>query len=1214
MYSVNRKCSSAFKVIQKNAPAVTSNKLSELNIFNYNRGIIKQNASLYSTKNEIKPIRKLMVANRGEIAIRVFRACTELNIRTVGIYSEQDSEQIHRIKADESYLIGKGLAPVQAYLNIKEIVKLAKENDVDAIHPGYGLLSESGDFAKACIKNGIRFVGPSPDVMYRMGDKVEARKAAIEAGLRIIEGTANPITESQLEDAAKFAEKVHYPIIIKAAHGGGGRGMRVVRSKDELEESFQRATSEAKSAFGNGAVFIEKYIEKPRHIEVQILGDHHKNVVHLYERDCSVQRRHQKVVEIAPAPSLPSHIRDRITGDAVKLAKHVGYQNAGTVEFLLDKEGNHYFIEVNARLQVEHTVTEEITGVDLVQSQIRVAEGHNLNDLNLKQENIKINGSAIQCRMTTEDPAKNFQPDNGRIEVYRSGEGMGIRLDSANAFTGAVITPYYDSLLVKIIAHAQNHPSACAKLIRALKEFRIRGIKTNIPYLINVLQNKEFINGSVDTSFIDSNPQLFNFKPTQNRAQKLLNYLAEVMVNGPSTELGTTLKPANIEPVVPEITSMRNRQDGQPKPKIPTGWRDIYLNEGPAKFAKAVRDHTNSTKSLLLMDTTMRDAHQSLLATRVRTYDMKRISPFLAHEFSGLFSIENWGGATFDVSLRFLHECPWERLRELRKLIPNIPFQMLLRGANAVGYTNYPDNVVDKFCQMAVQNGMDVFRVFDSLNYLPNIKLGMDAVNKAGGIVEAAISYTGDVSDPTRTKYNLKYYVDLADQLVKNGTHILAIKDMAGLLKPKAVHMLVDAIRQRHPDVPIHLHTHDTAGTGVANYMAAANAGVDIVDVAVDSMSGMTSQPSMGAVVAALENTEKKTDIKLDSVVKYSSYWEQARLLYAPFECTTTMKSGNADVYLNEIPGGQYTNLQFQAFSLGLGSQFEEIKKAYTEANQLLGDIIKVTPSSKIVGDLAQFMVQNKLSPKDVLEKAEELSFPSSVIEYMQGFIGQPHGGFPEPLRSKILKGKKKYDGRPGADLPPLDFDKIKADLIDKFGNTVEDCDVLSYVMFPKVLEEFLAFKSKFGPVDTLDTRAFLVGPKIAESLNIEIERGKTLQVKVLAIGELKSGGEREVFFELNGQLRSLFVKDKSVQKDLKIHPKAVQGQKGSIGAPMPGTVIDIKAKIGDVVKKGDPLVVLSAMKMETVVKSPVSGKVLKLAITNGQKLEAEDLLFEIDV
>ncbi|CAF0720897.1 unnamed protein product [Brachionus calyciflorus] len=1199
MYSLNRKCPQAFRLVQNNQSKKSTKRLKEHFLNAHNRDLISQ--SLYSTSNGqiIKPIKKLMVANRGEIAIRVFRACTELNIRTVSIYSEQDEGQIHRIKADESYLIGKGLPPVQAYLSIPEIIKIAKENDVEAVHPGYGLLSESGDFAKACIDNGIRFVGPSPDVMYKMGNKTEARKAAIGAGLKIIPGTANPI--NNVEDAKKFAQEHGLPIIFKAAHGGGGRGMRVVKSMDELEENFQRATSEAKSAFGNGDVFIEKFIEKPRHIEVQIMGDKYNNVVHLYERDCSVQRRHQKVVEIAPAPCLPSEIRDRITQDAVRLAQHVGYQNAGTVEFLLDQSGQHYFIEVNARLQVEHTVTEEITGVDLVQTQIRVAEGHSLKDLGLEQKNIKIHGSALQCRMTTEDPAKNFQPDNGRIEVYRSGEGMGIRIDSANAFTGAVITPYYDSLLVKIIAHAQNHPAACAKMIRALKEFRIRGIKTNIPYLLNVLENEQFLKGAVDTSFIDQNPQLFNFKPSQNRAQKLLNYLANVVVNGPSTELGTNLKPADIEPVVPEVTT-----------KNTTGWRDVYLREGAKGFAKAIRDHTKSTNQLMLMDTTMRDAHQSLLATRVRTHDMKRIAPFVSNHFANLYSLECWGGATFDVSLRFLHECPWERLRELRKLIPNIPFQMLLRGANAVGYTNYPDNVVNEFCKLAVQNGMDVFRVFDSLNYVPNLVVGMDAVNNAGGIVEAAISYTGDVSDPTRTKYNLNYYVDLADQLVKAGTHVLSIKDMAGLLKPKATYMLIDAIRQRHPDVPIHLHTHDTAGTGVANYMAAAQAGCDVVDVAVDSMSGMTSQPSMGAVVASLQNTERNTQADMSSVHKYSSYWEQTRLLYAPFECTTTMKSGNADVYMNEIPGGQYTNLQFQAFSLGLGSQFEEIKHAYTEANKLLGDIIKVTPSSKIVGDLAQFMVQNKLTSEDVLNKAEELSFPTSVVEYMQGLIGQPPGGFPEPLRTKILKGKKRYDTRPGSDLPPLNFEQVKQNLIEKYGEVVTDCDVMSYVMFPKVLEEFLEFKLKYGPVDTLNTRVFFVGPKIAESIDIPIEKGKTLHVKVLAIGDLKKG-EREVFFELNGQLRSLFVKDKSVQKDLKAQPKAVKGQKGSIGAPMPGTVIDIKCKVGDTVKKGDTLVVLSAMKMETVVKSPVDGKVKKLAVQNGQKLEGDDLLVEID-
>lgn len=1211
MYTANRKCTSAFKLVQQNTSLIGNKSSSELNVYKHNRDMIRQSARCNSTSTVITPIKKLMVANRGEIAIRVFRACSELNIRTVALYSEQDEGQIHRIKADESYLIGKGMAPVAAYLNIPEIIRIAKENGVDAIHPGYGFLSERGDFAKACAQNGIKFIGPSPDVMYKMGNKTEARKAAIAAGVRIMAGTEQPIID--LKDARLFVEEHELPVIFKAAHGGGGRGMRVVQSLSELDESFTRATSEAKSAFGNGEVFIEKYIEKPRHIEVQILGDHHKDVSHLFERDCSVQRRHQKVLEIAPAPNLDSKVRDLMTTDAIKLAQHVNYQNAGTVEFLLDSKGKHYFIEVNARLQVEHTVTEEITGVDLVQSQIKVAEGHSLKDLGLTQENIKMNGSAIQCRMTTEDPAKNFQPDNGRIEVYRSGEGMGIRIDAANAFTGAQISPFYDSLLVKIIAHAKDHPAACAKMTRALKEFRIRGVKTNIPYLINVLEHKEFIDYTgINTSFIEENPALFNFKPSQNRAQKLLNYLGHLMVNGPLTELGTDLVPPKIVPHVPEIVSSEESHNTK-NYKPPTGWRDIYVNDGAQRFAQAIRDHTKSTHQMLLMDTTMRDAHQSLLATRVRTHDLKRIAPFVANQFSGLYSMEMWGGATFDVALRFLHECPWERLRELRKLVPNIPFQMLLRGANAVGYTNYPDNVVYDFCQMSVNNGMDIFRVFDSLNYLPNLQLGMDAVNRAGGIVEGAISYTGDVSDPTRTKYNLDYYIHLADELVKRGVHILCIKDMAGLLKPQAVRMLIDGIRQRHPDLPIHLHTHDTAGTGVANYLAAAEAGCDVVDVAVDSMSGMTSQPSMGAVVAALLNTPQNTGIDLNSVFKYSSYWEETRLLYSPFECTTTMKTGNADVYLNEIPGGQYTNLQFQAFSLGLGSQFEEVKKKYTEANQILGDIIKVTPSSKIVGDLAQFMVQNKLSPKEVISQAEELSFPSSVVEYMQGLIGQPPGGFPEPLRTHVVKDKKRYNDRPGKEMAPLDFEQVKADLIEKYGEIVTDCDVMSYVMFPKVLEDYLEFKTKFGPVDTLDTRVFFVGPSIAESLDIPIEQGKNLHVKVLAIGDLKHNGEREVFFELNGQLRSLFVKDKSAEKDLKAHPKADSNLKGSLGAPMPGNVIEIKVKLGDVVAKGDPLVVLSAMKMETVVKSPCDGIVKQIPIVNGQKLEGDDLLVTIE-
>ncbi|KAG8034830.1 hypothetical protein G9C98_007906 [Cotesia typhae] len=1169
----------------------------------------------FGTDVQYKPIRSVLVANRGEIAIRVFRACTELGIRSVAIYSEQDKMQMHRQKADEGYIVGRGLPPVQAYLNIPEIIKVAQENGVDAIHPGYGFLSERSDFAQAVVDAGIRFIGPSPRVVQQMGDKVAARQAAIEAGVPIVPGTDGPVRSS--DEAMAFCQKHGLPVIFKAAYGGGGRGMRVVRKMEEVVENFERASSEAKAAFGDGAMFIEKFIERPRHIEVQLLGDKAGNVVHLYERDCSVQRRHQKVVEIAPAPRLDPKVRDRMTEHAVKLAKHVGYSNAGTVEFLADDKGNFFFIEVNARLQVEHTVTEEITGIDLVQSQIRIAEGMTLPELGMTQEKISPQGYAIQCRVTTEDPAKNFQPDTGRIEVFRSGEGMGIRLDSASAFAGAIISPYYDSLLVKVIAHAADLQSSCAKMNRALREFRVRGVKTNIPFLLNVLENQKFLNGNVDTYFIDENPQLFKFTPSQNRAQKLLNYLGSVLVNGPSTPLATQLKPAEIKPHIPDIPvdySKLRATDVEDADlteilEPPRGLRHILLEKGPEGFAKAVREH----KGLLLMDTTFRDAHQSLLATRVRSHDLLNISPYVAHKFSNLYALENWGGATFDVALRFLHECPWERLIDMRKAIPNIPFQMLLRGANAVGYTNYPDNVVFKFCDLSVQCGMDIFRVFDSLNYLPNLILGMEAAGKAGGVVEAAISYTGDVSDPNRTKYDLKYYTDLADELVRAGTHVLSIKDMAGLLKPKAASLLIDAIRQKQPDVPIHIHTHDTAGAGVASMLACAQAGADVVDVAVDSMSGMTSQPSMGTVVASLQDTPHDTNFDLKDVSEYSAYWEQTRTLYAPFECTTTMKSGNADVYLNEIPGGQYTNLQFQAYSLGLGEFFEDVKKAYREANILLGDIIKVTPSSKVVGDFAQFMVQNKLTAQDVLDKAEELSFPKSVVEFLQGAIGEPYGGFPEPLRSKVLKDMPRVQGRPGESLPPLDFGKLEKDLREAHP-TITEKDVMSAALYPQVTNDYLKFKETFGPVDKLNTRIFLTGPKVGEEFDVTIEKGKTLGIKTLAMCEdLTANGEREVFFEMNGQLRSVFIKDKEAVKELHIHPKADKSNKNEVGAPMPGTVIDIRVKVGDTVEKGAPLIVISAMKMEMVVQAPKAGKIKTLDVSVNSKLEGDDLLITME-
>ncbi|KAF3697656.1 Pyruvate carboxylase, mitochondrial [Channa argus] len=1148
-------------------------------------------------KSECRSIKKVMVANRGEIAIRVFRACTELGIRTVAVYSEQDTGQMHRQKADEAYLIGKGLPPVAAYLHIPDIIRVAKDNNVDAIHPGYGFLSERADFAQACADAGVLFVGPTPETVRKMGDKVEARSLAITAGVPVVPGTDSPI--ASLTEAQVFAQTYGFPIIFKAAYGGGGRGMRVVREYEELEENYQRAYSEALTAFGNGALFVEKFIEKPRHIEVQILGDKYGNVIHLYERDCSIQRRHQKVVEIAPAFQLDPHLRARLHSDAVNLAKQVGYENAGTVEFLVDKHGKHYFIEVNSRLQVEHTVTEEITDVDLVHAQLHVCEGRSLPELGLKQDKIRVNGCAIQCRVTTEDPARGFQPDTGRIEVFRSGEGMGIRLDSASAFQGAIISPHYDSLLVKVIASGKDLQKASSKMSRALAEFRVRGVKTNIPFLQNVLSNHQFLHSTVDTQFIDENQELFNLKPTQNRAQKLLHYLGHVMVNGPTTPIPVKAKPSSIDPVVPSVTM------GDP----PVGFRDILLRDGPEGFAKAVRAH----QGLLLMDTTFRDAHQSLLATRVRTHDLKKISPFVSHNFSNLFSLENWGGATFDVAMRFLSECPWKRLQELRALIPNIPFQMLLRGANAVGYTNYPDNAVFKFCEVAKENGMDIFRVFDSLNYLPNMLLGMEAAGAAGGVVEAAISYTGDVSDPMRQKYSLDYYLKLADELVKAGTHILSIKDMAGLLKPEASKLLVGALRDRFPDVPIHVHTHDTAGAGVAAMLACAEAGADVVDVAVDSMAGMTSQPSMGAIVACTKGTKLETGIALDKVFDYSEYWEVARGLYAPFDCTATMKSGNADVYENEIPGGQYTNLHFQAHSMGLGNKFKEVKKAYTEANKLLGDLIKVTPSSKIVGDLAQFMVQNNLTRAEVEEQADELSFPLSVVEFLQGYIGIPHGGFPEPFRSKVLKSLPRIEGRPGASLPPMDFKSLEEGLRAAHGDEITPEDVMSAAMYPKVFQEFKEFTSNFGPVDCLSTRLFLDGPKIAEEFEVELERGKILHIKALALGDLNKAGQREVFFELNGQLRSVLVKDTVAMKEMKFHPKAQKSIKGQVGAPMPGKVLEVKVEVGSKVEKGQPLCVLSAMKMETVVNSPVAGIVKAVHVTADASLEGDDLILEIE-
>jgi pyruvate carboxylase len=1142
-----------------------------------------------------RPIRKLMCANRGEIAIRVFRAATELGIRTVAIFSHEDRLHLHRYKADESYLAGRGRAPVAAYLDIDDIVAIARAHDVDAIHPGYGFLSERADFAAACELAGIVFVGPPPAVLEALGDKTAGRKLAIEVGVPVVPGTATAVQDPAA--ARSFVEQHGYPIILKASKGGGGRGMRVVRSSADLDDAFSRATSEARAAFGDGSVFVERYVDHPRHIEVQILADEGGDIIHLYERDCSVQRRHQKIVEIAPAVSLDPELRARLLGDAVRLARRVGYRNAGTFEFLVDPQGGHYFIEANPRIQVEHTVTEEVTGIDLVQSQILVAGGATLAELGLTQERIEVRGFAIQCRLTTEDPLRNFQPDTGRIEVFRPGEGFGIRIDAGSGYTGAEISPHYDSLLAKVIGRGLDFQSAATKLGRALAEFRVRGVQTNIPFLQNVLTHPRFLAGRVDTAFLEETPRLFRFPRRQNRAQRLLRYLGTVAVNGASTPLLSSAPPAKIEPEVPAVPH------GTPPPE---GWRTILREQGPAAFADAVRAHDR----LLLMDTTWRDAHQSLLATRVRTIDLAAIAPATAHAMARCYSLEMWGGATFDVALRFLRECPWDRLEKLRELVPNIPFQMLLRGANAVGYTNYPDNVVFRFVQVAYERGIDVFRIFDCLNYVENLKLGIDAVGQAGGVIEAALCYSGDVADPSRTKYSLQYYVDLAGELVELGTHVLAIKDMAGLLRPRAATMLVAALRKAYPTVPVHVHTHDTAASGVAAMLAAADAGADVVDVALEPMAGLTSQPAMGAIIAAMQGSPRQVELELESIGGLADYWEQARQLYAPFE--SGLKSGSADVYFHEMPGGQYTNLQFQARQLGLAERWPAIKRAYAAANRLCGDVIKVTPSSKVVGDFAQFMVQNDLAEEDVLERAESLSLPSSVIEFFQGALGRPYGGFPEPLRTRILHGRTPIEGRPGASLAPVDFDALRRELRDAHGPHIREVDLLSAALYPKVFAEYMAFRELHSDVSVLPTRQFLGPIEVGEEFTVEIEQGKALIIQLVAVGELRDDGTREVYFDLNGRARSIRIRDDKASKSVVVRERARSGEAGSIGAPMPGAVIDVKVAAGASVAKGAALVVLSAMKMETVVTAPVAGVVERIAVKVGDAMAAGDLLCEI--
>ncbi|WP_026964204.1 pyruvate carboxylase [Alicyclobacillus pomorum] len=1137
-----------------------------------------------------KPFQRVLVANRGEIAIRICRACTELGIQTVAVYSEEDKLSLHRYKADEAYLIGQGKSPVGAYLDVDSIIDVALRTNCDAIHPGYGFLSESEELALACERSGITFIGPRPEHLRMFGDKAAARKAAMAAGVPVVPGTEGAV---DVDGAMAFAESVGFPVIVKAISGGGGRGMRVVQTREELVEAFERASSEAQAAFGSAGVYVEKYIDHPKHIEVQILGDAFGNLVHLYERDCSIQRRHQKVVEIAPS-LIASDLRESICNTAVRLMQHVGYQNAGTVEFLLTEDGDYYFIEVNPRIQVEHTITELITGIDLVQAQIRVAEGYALSapEIGIKsQEDVRTRGYAIQCRVTTEDPQNGFLPDTGRIATYRSAAGFGIRLDTGNGYNGARVLPYYDSLLVKISAHGLTFHQAAQKMHRALQEFRIRGVKTNIPFLVNVVNHPKFLEGRCDVHYIDSHPELFLFPQRKDRGTKLLTYIADVTVNGPEG-LGPEPKPQVPKPNIPHFRYEEQR---------PRGTRDLLHEQG----VDGLLQHIRQQRRVWLTDTTFRDAHQSLLATRVRTRDLAAIAEATSHIGHNLFSMEVWGGATFDASMRFLKEDPWERLAMLRQAIPNVLFQMLLRGANAVGYKNYPDNVVQAFTRKAAENGIDVFRIFDSLNWVPNMRVAIEEVRASGKIAEAAICYTGDILDPTRTKYTLSYYVKLAEELEKCGANILAIKDMAGLLKPYAAKQLIKALRD-HVGIPIHLHTHDTSGNGIATLLAAAEAGVDIVDVAISSLAGQTSQPSWNAFVAALHGSGREVPDDLEQLQVLADYWETVRAYYGKFE--SGMKTSSAEVYRHEMPGGQYTNLREQAIALGLGDKFEDVKRAYIEVNQLLGDIVKVTPSSKMVGDFAIFLVQNGLTAKTLMERAEELDFPASVVDYFMGYMGKPYGGFPEQLQKAVLKGRTPLSSRPGELLPPVDFAAEKKALADRVGHEPTDEQVLSYVLYPKVTEELLLHRERFGNLTPLDTLTFFYGMRPGEETCVTIEPGKTLIVKLLSIGDLQPDGRRTVFFELNGQPREVEVVDRTVPADVSERRK-VSGQPGEVGAVMPGTVVSVLFREGDRVEKGSVLLVTESMKMEIQVQAPKNGVVKEVFCKPGDSVQPGDLL-----
>ncbi len=1141
-------------------------------------------------------IKKLLSANRGEIAIRTFRAATEMGIQTVAVYSKEDKYSLHRYKADEAYLIGYGLNPVEAYLSMDEIIDLALRKNVDAIHPGYGFLSESYEFAQKCEEAGIIFVGPKSETIKMFGDKLLSKQLAKKVGVPVVEGSDKNL--ESIDEALKIAKKIGYPVMLKATAGGGGRGIRIVYNEKDVNDNFESVKREAQNSFGRDDLIIEKYIENPKHIEVQILSDKFGNVVHLYERDCSIQRRHQKMIEIAPSVNVKQETLNNLYESAIKIAKESGIIGAATVEFLVGENGDFYFLEVNPRIQVEHTVTEMVTGVDLVQTQILIAEGKKLsdNEISIKsQKDVTKRGYSIQCRITTEDANNDFVPDTGEIKVYRSPAGFGVRLDAGNAYTNARITPYYDSLLVKVSTWALSFKSSAKKMARVLKEFRIRGPKTNLQFLENVVRNEKFMNGQFNTNFIDTTKELFNARKRKDRATKALKFLANNIVNNPSN----AVIPEGV--ILPTINTYKEKFGK----KIPAGSRDRLLREG----VEGVISCLKHSKEVMITDTTFRDAHQSLLATRIRTIDMLNVADLYAYYLNNLFSLEMWGGATFDVAYRFLKESPWDRLIKLKEKIPNILFQMLLRASNTVGYTNYPDNVVKEFIRTASKNGIDVFRIFDCFNWVEQLKPAMEEVKNNGKICEAAISYTGDILNKSKTKYTLDYYVKLSRELADAGADIIAIKDMAGLIKPYAAKVLVKSIKEE-TGLPIHYHTHDTSGNGEASVLMAIEGGADIVDLSMSSLSGLTSQPSLNSIVEALESSQKPILINKDKAQEASNYFEKVRRYYFPFE--SGLKAPTAEVYKHEIPGGQYSNLIVQVESLGLIDKWEKIKNMYAKVNILLGDLIKVTPSSKVVGDLALFLVQNSIEPEDLLKNGQNFSFPDSVVSFFKGMLGQPYGGFPEELRKIILKDEKPINKRPGQLLKDYDFKKAKKELEDEFLREFSDEEVISYALYPAVFKDFVNFRNTYGDAMIFDTKSFFYPLKKEEEIEVNVEEGKTLIIKYLGLGELNKKGLRRVYFELNGQARNVDIKDEKMASNIKSNIKGDIKNPYDVCSAMPGKIVAIKVKEGDKVKKDDLLAVTEAMKIETKIKANTDGVVEKIYLNENDNIDSGDLIIKL--